>query len=260
MSGAPSVRQALRILGALASEGPSPAGTLIRGLGVPRASAYRILGALRDEGFVSYVAASRRYALGPAAYELGFAYSRQGPLGWIGRERLSDLVDRTGQSGHLAVLYGNDVLYIAEERAAGRPSLITDVGVRLPAHLTASGLAMLALLTPQQLRALIPEGQPLPQREGRGPRRMSELRQALQRTRGDGYAQEDGLVTPGLTSLACAIPGPGGHPAAAITLTFTSHRVDQARRAELVRELQRTAQEISRDLGVGVSSPSRARP
>ena len=53
---------------------------------------------------------------------------------------------RVGQSAHLAVLHGRDVLYVLEERAPGRPPLVTDVGVRLPAHLTASGRAILAAL------------------------------------------------------------------------------------------------------------------
>ena len=66
------------------------------------------------------------------------------------------LVDRTGFSGHLAVLHGNEVVYVLEERAVGRTRLVTDVGVRLPAALTASGRAMLAALTARQVAALFP--------------------------------------------------------------------------------------------------------
>ena len=69
---------------------------------------------------------------------------------------LAALVDRTGESAHLAVMTGRDVLYIVEERAPRRPALVTDVGVRLPAHLTATGRAMLAALPREQVRALYP--------------------------------------------------------------------------------------------------------
>ena len=55
----------------------------------------------------------------------------------------------SARAGHLAVLHGRDVLYLVEERAPRRPSLVTDVGVRLPAHLTATGRAMLAALPPR---------------------------------------------------------------------------------------------------------------
>jgi len=40
------------------------------------------------------------------------------------------LVDAARHNAHLAVLHGRDVLYVIEERAPGRPPLVTDVGVR----------------------------------------------------------------------------------------------------------------------------------
>ena len=52
------------------------------------------------------------------------------------------------------MLHGDEVVYVIEERAAGRNRLVTDVGVRLPAPLTASGRAMLAALTARQVAAL----------------------------------------------------------------------------------------------------------
>ena len=68
------------------------------------------------------------------------------------------------------MLHGRDVLYVVEERAPGRPPLVTDVGVRLPAHLTASGRAMLAALPPAQVRALYPDRGAFVDRHGPGPR------------------------------------------------------------------------------------------
>ena len=108
------------------------------------------------EGFVVHLADEHRYGLGVAAFEVGSGYARQAPLQRIARRPLAELVDRTRQSAHLAVLHGGDVLYVLEERAPGRPPLVTDVGVRLPAHLTASGRAVLAHLPAAQVRALVP--------------------------------------------------------------------------------------------------------
>src|SRR5262249_2005896 len=95
-----------------------------------------------------------------------------------------------------------------------RPSLVTDVGVRLPAHLTASGLAMLAALPAAQIRALFPTRDALVVREGgRGPRTLVELRRALAETKRAGHATEDGYVTRGRPPGAArrlAPPGVGG--------------------------------------------------
>ena len=93
---------------------------------------------------------------------------------------------------------GSDVLYVIEERAAGRPTLVTDVGVRLPAHLTASGRAMLAALPAAQVRALYPDRESFMRRHGTGPATPSALRAVLTETRQRGHATEDGEVTPGL--------------------------------------------------------------
>ena len=114
------------------------------------------------------------------------------------RPSLTRLVAATTHNAHLAVLQGREVLYVIEERAPGRPGLVTDVGVRLPAHLTASGLAMLAALPPQQVDALFPSRRVLTRRHDAGPASLTQLRALLGAARGAGFAEEDGFVTPGL--------------------------------------------------------------
>jgi DNA-binding IclR family transcriptional regulator len=127
-----------------------------------------------------------------------------------------------GESAHLAVLHGRDVLYVVEERAPRRPSLVTDVGVRLPAHLTASGRAILAALPAAQVRALYPSAEVFVDRHGTGPRTPSALRRLLAETRRRGYALEDGEVTPGLASVAAVVRDHNGHPVAGLAVTFAA--------------------------------------
>src|SRR5690348_18003371 len=98
---------------------------------------------------------------------------------------LAALVDSVGQNAHLAIMHGRDVIYVIEERAVGRPPLITDVGVRLPAHLTASGRAMLAQMPQAQVRALYAEPGHFVLRNDLGPRTFTALRQLLVEARRD---------------------------------------------------------------------------
>ncbi|HEY1133031.1 MAG TPA: helix-turn-helix domain-containing protein, partial [Nocardioides sp.] len=147
MSQVPAATRTLRVLRYLAAQpGPVPLERIARECELPRSTAYHLLGAMVAEGFVVHLADERRYGLGVAAFEVGSGYVRQGALARIARRPLAALVDEVGQSAHLAVAHGRDVLYVVEERAPGRPPLVTDVGVRLPAHLTASGRAILAAL------------------------------------------------------------------------------------------------------------------
>lgn len=217
--------------------GPVAARTIAAALDLPRSTVYHLLSAMRDHGFVVHLASERRWGLGTAAFELAGGFARQQPLARLGRPLVAALADRVGESAHLAVMTGRDVLYLVEERAPRRPALITEVGVRLPAHLTATGRAMLALLPPAQVRALYPDAASFANRTGRGPRRLSDLRALLRSARSDGYATEDGEVTIGFRSVAVAVGDHAGWPAAALAVTWPGevHR-DVAALAATVRE------------------------
>lgn len=249
MSAAPAADHVLRML-TLLSHHPEPvsAGMVAATLQLPRSSTYRLLSTLIDHGFVHYLPEERRYGLSVAAYELGSAYARQAPLQRIARPIVRQLVDRMKQNAHLAVLHGRDVLYVIEERAAGRPMLITDVGVRLPAVLTASGLAMLARLPAAQVRALFPNPAAFVETE-RGPATPTALRQRLSDVRNRGYATEEGSVTSGLSSLAQAVLDHTGRPAAAIAVTYVAAEVDKRTEASLARAVAIGAAQLSRRLG-----------
>ncbi len=242
----PAVGHALDILGLLARRTePMPAAQIAGALGLPRSSAYRILATLADRGYVDHAREVGRFGLGPAAYELGSAYGRQAPLRRAATPLLARLVDHTGHNAHLAVLHGRDVLYVIEERRPGRPPLVTDVGVRLPATLTASGLAMLAALPAAQIRALYPRADLLVQREGQGPATLTELRRVLTTVRTRGYAAEDGTVSPGFASVALPVLDQVGHPVAAVAVTYPREEATDALVTDFVEQVRRTVAAIT---------------
>lgn len=250
MSQVPAATRTLRVLRFLASQpDPVPLDRILRACDLPRSTAYHLLGAMIDEGFVIHLPDERRYGLGVAAFEVGSGYSRQAPLQRIARRPLAELVERVGCTAHLAVLHGRDVLYVLEERAPGRPPLVTDVGVRLPAHLTASGRAVLALLPSSQVRALYPSAEDFVDRHGAGPRSLSSLRRVLSETRQRGYAVEQGEVTAGLASVAAAVVDHNGHPVAGVAVTYEAGDT-----AALAREVRRTAATLTRRIG-GTRTP-----
>lgn len=221
MSQVPAATRTLRVLRFLATQAdPVPLDRIVRACDLPRSTAYHLLNTMIDEGFVVHLPEEHRYGLGVAAFEVGSGFTRQEPLARLARRPLAELVDRTGHGAHLAVLHGRDVLYVVEERAPGRPPLVTDVGVRLPAHLTASGRAILAALPASQVRALYPDRAAFVDRHGTGPTSLSALRTVLSATRQRGHATEDGEVTPGLCSVAAAVLDHNGHPVAGVAVTF----------------------------------------
>jgi DNA-binding IclR family transcriptional regulator len=250
MGQVPAATRALRVLRFLATQpDPVPLDRIARAVGLPRSTAYHLVNAMIEEGFVAHLADERRYGLGVAAFEVGSGYARQAPLQRIARRPLVGLVDRTGQSAHLAVLHGRDVLYVLEERAPGRPPLVTDVGVRLPAQLTASGRAMLAALPQAQVRALFPDRSAFVQRHGLGPASLSALRSLLVETRQRGHAVEDGEVTPGFASVAAAVLDHNALPVASVAVTWSTDGDVEVDR--LVGHVRATAETLSRRLHGG---------
>ncbi|MFU8841149.1 MAG: IclR family transcriptional regulator [Nitriliruptoraceae bacterium] len=238
----PAASQALRVLRYLASRPrPVSAAAVARDLDLPRSSVYHLLTAMIAEGFVAHLPEEHRYGLGVAAFEVGSAYLRHDGLERLARPLLGRLVDEAGANGHLGVLDGRDVLYLLEERPRSYEPLVSDVGVRLPAHLTASGRALLAHLPAAQIRALYPDAAALVGRTGLGPATPRDLRRLLAETRTRGHATEDGEVTLGYASIAAAAFDHTGRPVAGVAITVRSDADADTRLATIVPAVTTTA-------------------
>ena len=217
----PASRNTLEILRYVASRpGPVGAAALARDLGIPRSTTYQLLAELERADFVTHYPEDRTYGLGVASFEIGSAYLRHEPLERLSRPVLRRLVDETGHTAHLGILQGNETLYLLKEQPARPLTLITDIGVRLPAHLTASGRSMLTHVSPAQMRALFPDRDSFAHRTERGPSSLRELRSLLRQQQTKGWSYEDGEVTPGYASVAACAFDHGSRPMAAISITF----------------------------------------
>ena len=161
---------------------------------------------------------------------------------------MTQLAQQTQECSHLAVLHGSDVLYVIEERPLGRPPLVTDVGVRLPATLTASGLAMLACLPSAQVRALFPHSDALVRRTHAGPATLSELRSVLSQTRSRGYAVEEDSVTTGFVSVAAAVLDRHELPVASVAVTWASACAGDRRVDEVAHDVRAAARRLQERL------------
>lgn len=251
----PALRRGLAVLGALARRaGPASAAAIARELGLPRSTTYHLLAELEAAGFVAHLPAERRYGLGIAAFELGSAYLRHDPLERLAGPLLRKLVDHVGHAAQLGVLHGNELVYLLKERPARPETLVTDVGVRIPAHLPASGRAMLAYLPAAHVRALFPSAAAFVRRTDRGPRSLAELRRVLGTERRRGWAVEDGFVTAGFASVAYPVFDHGGRPMAAISVTLRHHCPEEAVVCgqdwpELAEQVRLAADELTTRIG-----------
>ncbi|WP_067454879.1 IclR family transcriptional regulator [Actinomadura macra] len=244
MSQVPAARRALAVLRLLAgSAGPLPASAIARTLDLPRSSTYHLLTAMAVDGFVAYLPEERRWGLGVAAFEVGSAYLRHEPLERLARPLLRRLVDRVGEIAQLGVLHGAETLYLLKEQPPRHATLVTDVGVRMPAQLTASGRSMLAHLPRAQVRALFPGL--FVDRTGKGPATLRDLRRVLADDTRRGWSIEDGHITAGFASIAACAFDHTGHPTAAITVTFRREDRPEDTWPALAAPVQETARALT---------------
>ncbi len=245
----PAVARAVAVLQLLARHpSPLPAAAVARELELPRSTVYQLLAALESTGLVTHLPEERTYGLGIGAFELGSAYLRNDPLERLSRPLLVSLVAQTRATAHLGVLHGAETLYLLKEQPRHPVTLVTDVGVRLPAHLTAVGRSMLAHLPAAQVRALFPSSAGFVDRTGAGPGTLNELRALLSLERRRGWAEEDGHVTAGLASVAAPAFDHLGRPAAAIGLTFPSANHPAHQRVQLATTVREAALRLTKRL------------
>ena len=253
MTKVPAALRTLELLKLLAeSPQPTTANRLAQKLDIPRSSVYQLLEVLREQGFAIHYEDQRRWGLGLAAWELGSAYQRHEPLERMTRPVLEKLVRElsaiTSVVGHHGVLDGSDVLYLIEQRPQKSLALVSDVGVRLPAHLTASGRSMLAKLDAKQLAASF-RGRELGIRTGTGPKSLSELTSLLSKESAQGFALEIDEITMGYASVGVAIEDNLGHPIAGLAITLQSTELGKLQLTQLAKALTKAAGELSRKFG-----------
>lgn len=255
MAGSSRVRSAERTLDVLTAlaQHSAPMTTLeiSDALEMPKSTTHHLLNVMHDRFFIHYSKEQRVWSLGAAVLEVASAYLRRSPLAQAGHPYLRQLTEHTGATSHSALLHGTDVVYVdKQEPHANGVRLVTEVGSRLPAHLTAVGLAILGSLDDDQLEDAY-AGYDWPSRTGLGPRNTTELRTLLESVRTEGLATETGSTTPGITCIACPVRAFTGGTVGAIGVSFISGVVAESEK----RKFQRLIRQVASNFSVALGAP-----
>lgn len=113
-----------------------------------KSTAYRLLQTLVKNGFMEQSLQTGKYNLGVAVLALGDAFLRQNDLCQRAHEALVQLRNRCGETIHLAVLEGSEVVYLDKLPGLHPIGLMSSrVGGRSPVHCTGVGKVLLAYKT-----------------------------------------------------------------------------------------------------------------
>ena len=194
---------------------------IARRSGVAKASVHRL-----GQELVRWGVLERRgsdYWLGMRLFEIGQRVPRQRILRDAARPYMEDLFQATGETVHLAVLDGLEVLYLEKISGHGqvRPSRVAG---RMPLYCTATGKALLAFgqrSVADEVLAL-----PMPRLTPHTVCTAGLLRQELAKARDLGYALEWEQTRIGYMSLAIPLTGATGITMGALSVTAPVFRAD----------------------------------
>ncbi|MEM9464841.1 MAG: IclR family transcriptional regulator [Actinomycetota bacterium] len=244
-----SVRNALRVLDELAADGPLGVGELARRTDIAKSTVQRCLETLAEEGWIDVA-----FDGGPGAVTQWAVADRI-------RQRLSgepvdllvvadpvmrELTALTGEATHLVGFDGSEVVLRHRVAEPGPVQIVLPIGYAVPAHASATGKAMLAMLAPDDRRTRLPAG-------------LAGLTEAtitdaatfdaeLDRIRAQGWASNVGEWHAQVAAVAAPVMI-ARHPIAALSVSATPERLPADRLAPVGEQVVEAAARIGRLLG-----------
>ncbi|MEV4801866.1 IclR family transcriptional regulator C-terminal domain-containing protein [Nonomuraea sp. NPDC049421] len=217
-----------------------------RATGLSRAAARRFLITLTDLGYVR--SDGRLFALTPRVLELGYAYLSSLSLPEVADPHLERLAAEVRESASVAVLDGEDVVYVARVATARIMRVTINIGTRFPAYCTSMGRVLLAGLPAAELDAYLERAE-LRRLTSRTIVLPAALRAELDEVRRRGWAMVDQELEEGLRSIAAPIRDRSGRTVAAVNVSTHASRTSlQAVHRDLLPPLLATAAKIESDL------------
>lgn len=220
---------------------------------LPLATTHRLLATLLQLGYVEQNPETNKYTLGVRILQLRGAVIEQLNLGVQAMPIMKMLMNRVGETVHLAVLNDGEIVYIERVEGLRTQGMYTRIGKRAPAHCTALGKVMLSY-TPEEFwfDDVV---------KRRGLRAFSEttittvegLRAALQRIRETGYAVDNGETGEKVRCVAAPIRDYTGQVVAAISVSGPQSQITVDRVVDLGQSVCHAAEMISQKLGYSLN-------
>jgi DNA-binding IclR family transcriptional regulator len=249
----PAVARAFAILRLVRYQGPLAIRQVAAELRLPRSTVHELVHTLTELGALAPTAdGSGRFTLGLLLHELGSAYMSEVDLAREGHGVAEIVAKACGETVHVGVLDGADVVYLAKVDSIHAVRMVSAVGRRLPAHCTAVGKALLSGLSDGELvQRLGGEDAQLPAMTPRSITDLPALREALSRVRALGYSLDDCESNPDVRCVGAPVYEHGGGVVAAMSISVPTSRTGEVWPGSLLELVKGGAHELSRRLGYG---------
>jgi len=226
--------------------------------GLARSNAHRTLQTLVECGWAQQDAGASTYRPSLRLFELGALVESVADLRLLMRPHLAALSAASGETIHLAVLDGAEIVYLDKFDSPLPVAAYSRIGGRAPAGSVASGKALLAALDEDEA-ALSRRLGGLAAHTPHSLTDIAALRRELKQARARGHAENREEWRVGVCGLGAPVFDARGEPVAAIGISVPSIRFARPRARELAQQLVHTAAAASATLGFH-PAPARAVP
>jgi len=248
----PSLDRAFNVLALLAEE---PRGLSLAELGrrsdIPKSTLFRILTTLQKHRCVVWSDEQRGYRLGARLLELGTSYLDQADLYHVAARPMETLAEECHETVFLGKLEGGQVIYLRRMESPRSITVVKKLGQRVPAHCTATGVAMLAFLPEAEVDTILDE-HGMPSFNEATLTDRDALKQRLAHVRSRGYAIVDGEYNQELLCVSAPVFDHTRRPCASLTVAMLSSHATEDRTQAVAERVRQVAQTFSREMGCAV--------
>ena len=219
---------------------------IVKAVGIPKTTAFRILGALLAREYVTWDRESEKYSIGLKTLEIGLSGLIGQNIVEISIPHMQELSLAVGETSFLAAYNRGDVVYLY--KVEGTQSMVTrcTLGSRRPAYCTGLGKAILANLPIEESDRIFEK--PLEKLTDRTVVDRVRLLEEFARIRVEGYAVDDEGIEHGLYCIAVPVFDYTGQVVAAISVSGPVKRMN-GNRGKIIEKLLTVGETVSRRLG-----------
>ncbi|WP_027414968.1 IclR family transcriptional regulator [Aneurinibacillus terranovensis] len=242
-----SVKNALLLLRSFSIDEPEKKVTdLASSLGLGKSTVSRLLATLASEGFVIKDPETQKYRLGLSILNLNTIITSNLEVNRESQPILQKLVHEIGETAHIAVLEGTDVVYLNKVECKHPVQILSHVGRRNPLHCTSSGKVILAYQEKELIEQFIEKG--LEKYTAQTITNPEDFRTVLNKIKDQGYAISIEEIREGVASIAVPIRDYTGKVVYALSVIGPIHRMNPYN-SSMIAKIKSAAKEISDRLG-----------
>lgn len=245
-----SINNAMNVLNLFTDEKPEwGISEISRQLNMSKAGVYGLVNTLSQKRFLEKNSDNHKYRLGLSVFQLGNVFLRQLKLEELARPILEKLAfDSGGETVHLCVLDGNEVVYIDRIETSKVVQVKSRMGGRCPAYCTGVGKAILAFLSKEELDAYLARYE-LDKYTPQTVTEKSAFIREMEITRKRGYSIDNSEHDPEVRCIGCPIFDHRGKVVASISIAGPYFRMRDKRLESFIPLIKAASIEISRKLG-----------